>query len=327
MVADLQSLAPFVQVVKSNSFSAAAAELGITPPAISKSIARLERTLGVRLLNRTTRKLQLTAEGREFYDAIRPMMESLGSAIDNIKGANREPKGLVRLTVAAAFGRYCVVPALAGFFRAYPDVEVEMDFQETPRDLIDGGFDVGIRHGQGTQTSYVTRPLPIEYSVILVASPQYLAENGEPKSMEELVRHGCLSASPAAKGALAWKLARVVEASASEIDSEIEFFAVPKGRLMFGSRYEVGLTAALNHIGIAPVPMPAALPHLNSGHLKVVLPEFQVRNTSTIDNQLFIQYPHRQYLAPKVRVLVQYLRDAFSSTSALMELVQQRGSF
>lgn len=318
---DLQSLVPFVEVVKCNSFSAAAIELGITPPAISKSIARLESQLGVRLLNRTTRKLQLTAEGREFFNAIRPMIAGLGSAIENIKGANCEPKGLVRITVAAAFGRYCVVPALAQFFRQYPDVAVEMDFQESPRDLIEGGFDVGIRHGHGTQTSYVTRPLPVEYAVILVASPEYLVEHGEPRSLKELNRHGCLSASAAAKGSAAWKLARVNNAPAPGQEPILEFFPVPKGRLTFGSRYDVGLTAALNHIGIAPLPLPVALPHLKSGQLKEVLPEYQVKNTSIIDNQLFIQYPHRQYLAPRVKLLVEYLLNAFSSTSALMGLM------
>lgn len=312
---DLHNLVPFVQVVKSGSFSAAAAQLGVTPPAVSKSIARLEKSLGVRLLFRTTRQLQLTSEGRDFFQRVGPLLDSLHGAVDGVKNATPEPRGLVRVAVSATFGRFCLLPVLAEFFQLHPEVELELDFDDTPPDLLEQGFfDVEIRLGQGSQTSYVSRRLLFDYPVIMVASPDYLKVRGVPRSIEDLDRHECIGANTSSGITAEWKLTHIEApaASPSRKKKAPSFLPIPRGRLTVGVQYDTSLIAALHGIGIAFAPLPGALPHLAAGQLKTVLPDYQIMNTSPSGNQVYIRYPHRQYLPPKVRVFVEYLLAKFS---------------
>src|SRR5690606_16943730 len=141
------------------SFSAAAKHLGVTPPAVSKSIARLESSLGVRLLNRNTRNLHLTSEGRDFFEKISALMSEIDKTVEDLKDATQVPEGQVRVAVGATFGRYFLLPVLAEFFARYPQIALELDFDDNPKDLLERGFDVGIRQGQGDHFSYVSRRL------------------------------------------------------------------------------------------------------------------------------------------------------------------------
>lgn len=316
----LRYLLPFVQVVKCGGFSAAAERLGVTTPAISRSVAQLERGLGVRLFNRTTRQLHLTSEGRDFFEKINPLIEGINSAAENAKATMEDPKGLVRVAVGATFGRYYLIPVIADFFQQYPDVRLALDLDDDPKGSPEREFDVEIRHGQGNQTSFVSRRLFFEFPVILIASPLYLTRRGVPRSIDDLSHHDCISAGATSRNLANWKLTPIHEqdkAVARKKDGT--FTPIPKGRLTVAGQYDSGLIAALHGIGIAPSALPAALPFLESGQLKVVLPDYRIKNVSSADNQMYIQYPHREHLPPKVRVFVEYLLAKFHSSENAAE--------
>lgn len=317
----LRYLLPFVQVVKCGGFSAAAERLGVTTPAISRSIAQLEQELGVRLLNRTTRQLNLTSEGRDFFEKINPLIEGIDNAAEHAKAAMDEPRGLVRVAVGATFGRYHLIPVLADFFLQYPEVRLALDLDDIPKGLLERGFDVEIRHGQGNQTSHVSRRLFVDFPVILIASPLYLARHGVPQSIDDLINHDCINAGDPSGNLSNWKLTRIrgQGKAAARKKGAAAFSPIPKGRLTVAGQYDSGLIAALHGIGIAPSALPAALPFLEAGQLKVVLPDYRIKNISSSDNQMYIQYPHREHLPPRIRVFVEYLLEKFHSCESAAE--------
>lgn len=308
---NVQKLVPFVEIVKRGSFSAAAVHLAVTPPAISKSVARLERELGVRLFNRTTRQVHLTSEGRGFFERISPLFEGIYSAIDEVRTAQRVPSGLVRVSVGAAFGRYCLLPRMGEFLRQYPRVDLEFEFNDNPTGLVGRGFDVEIRYGHGRETSVVSRPL-CDYPILLVASPEYLRQRGVPYSIEDLSRHDCIVIRLPTGVIAHWRLSRARtprRSTGGKAEGEVVF--APKGRLTVAAQYDTCLIAALGGYGIAPYSLPAVVQFLESGRLKIVLPDYRVQQLHPASDQIFIHYPHREYLAPKVKALVDYLLARF----------------
>ncbi|MGO8858262.1 MAG: LysR substrate-binding domain-containing protein [Steroidobacteraceae bacterium] len=307
----VQSLAPFVQIVKRGSFSAAAAHLGITPPAVSKSVARLERELGVRLFNRTTRQLHLTGEGREFYERITPLFDGMSAAIEEMRCARSAPSGLVRVSVGATFGRHCLMPRMRRFLQRYPEIDLEIEFTDNPTDLVGRGFDVELRHGHGRETSVVSRPL-CAYPIHLVASPEYLSQCGVPRTVDDLSRHDCIGIRLPTGLPAHWRLIRDRRPQKPATRKRTEAFDIePKGRLTVAAQNDMSLIAAVHGYGIAPSSLPAVQSFLEAGRLKIVLPEYRVQPLHPTDDRMFIHYPHREYLAPKVRVLVDYLIEEF----------------
>jgi DNA-binding transcriptional LysR family regulator len=307
---DLQNLVPFVNAVRCGSFVAAAVRLQVTPPAISKSIARLERELGVRLFNRSTRRLDLTAEGRAFFERVSQLLAGVDEAVADLAAAAREPQGLVRASVTATFGRHCVMPIMRDFFARYPRVELELSFDETPPSLVEGGLDVRIRHGRSRETSQVSREL-CDYPIALVASPEYLQRQGAPRTPAELAEHDCIGVRRPF-GKAAWQLARIpTRAPRDAAKDEDEFIHNPHGPLTVATQLDASLTACLFGVGIAPCSVPVILPHLAAGRLKVVLPDYRIRPDKGTPTQVFIQFPHREYLPAKVRVFVDFLLERF----------------
>jgi DNA-binding transcriptional LysR family regulator len=307
---DLQTLIPFVQTVRTGSFVAAAAALQVTPPAISKAIARLEAELGVRLFNRTTRRVRLTAEGEMFYGRIGALLAGLDDAVSAVTSAGREPRGLVRVSVTPTFGRHCVLPLMAGFCSRYPDVKVEFSFDEVPPSLVDGGFDVRILHARSRETSYMLRTL-CDYPIILVAHPDYLRRRNVPRAPEELARHDCIGIR-LSSGLAAWPLFLAANAAGRQSPTE-SFLHHPNGPVTVAAQGDATLALCLLGGGIAASSVPVVLPYLDAGTLKVVLPEYRLLTHQGRRQQVFIQFPHREHLSMKVRVFMDYLTNCFHS--------------
>lgn len=303
----INHLACFVAVVRSGSFAAAAAGLGVTPPAVSKSIARLERELGVRLFNRTTRQIRLTGEGRGFYEKVGVLMSGIDEAVDDVRSNARELRGRIRVSVGATFGRHCLLPAIAEFLLLYPNIELECAFEDRPRSPVEQGFDVEIRHGQGRETSQVSRPL-CPYPIVLLASPAYLARRGVPRSPAELAAHDCIGIRLPSGTVASWRLVR-----RSGKGPPHQY--LPRTRFTVAAQFDASLDAALEGIGIAPSALPVVWPHLREGRLKVVLPDYRIDSAEPGGGRIFVQYPHRQYLAPRVRAFVDYLLQRFAASA------------
>lgn len=186
----LPELVAFVESVEVGSFSSAARSLGTTPSAISKRIAKLEDRLGVRLLQRTTRSLNLTAEGTIYYDRVARLLQELDDANDSII-ARENPQGKLTVSTSLDFGQRFLVKRLPIFLAQYPDIEVNLQLTERIVDLVTEGIDVAIRLGELKDSSLIRRHLG-KADFILCASPDYLKTHGWPTTPSDLVDHNCM---------------------------------------------------------------------------------------------------------------------------------------
>lgn len=182
----------FVRAVELGGFSSAARDLGLTPSAISKLVTRLEDRLGVRLLNRTTRRLALTPEGEAYYHRSQRILADIAEAEDEVARFRAQPRGALRINVGTAFGMHQLAPALPGFLARHPEVQVELTMTDRVVDLIEEGADLGIRMGTLPDSSLVARRIS-EVERVVCAAPSYLKRHGTPKKPQELLRHNCLS--------------------------------------------------------------------------------------------------------------------------------------
>lgn len=190
----LQSMAVFVKAADSGSFSAAGAALGMSSQMAGKHVSALEERLGVKLLNRTTRRQSLTAIGQHYYDSCRRVLAEAEAADALAVDHLAVPRGRLRISAPATYGTYCLMPLVGRYLRQYPDVQVELSLNDRLVDLIDDGFEAVIRIGPLADSSLVARPLAA-YRLIACAAPAYLAEHGTPQTPAELDGHHCLGLS------------------------------------------------------------------------------------------------------------------------------------
>lgn len=293
-----------VQSADSGSFTAAAKVLDLTPAAVSKNVATLEAFLQVRLFNRTTRRLSLTEEGKLFISQTRAGLGALEMATRQAT-EGLKPQGLVRMNCPVGFGRRYVLPLLPAFYAAHPDVQVELNLNDQAVDLVGEGFDVGIRGGSQPPEGMVARKI-FEISTILVATPRYLKQRGTPQHYRELAGHDLLRVKFHSGRLLPW----LFKERSNGRDRLVAFEG--PGKLVI-SDPEVVLDAVLLHMGIAALGSYDAYAGLQRGSLVEVLPH--QRAPSEISMSLF--YPHRAGLAPRVKVLVDFLQTQFAQDPSL----------
>jgi DNA-binding transcriptional LysR family regulator len=185
-------MSAFVRAVELGGFSVAARDLGLTPSAISKLVTRLEDRLGVRLLNRTTRRIALTPEGEAYFHRSQRILAEIHEAEDEVARFRAQPKGLLRINVSTAFSTHQLVPALPDFLNRNPELQVELTITDRVVDLIEEGADLGIRVGALVDSSLIARKI-CDLERVVCASPSYLKKNGVPKKPEDLLKHNCLS--------------------------------------------------------------------------------------------------------------------------------------
>jgi DNA-binding transcriptional LysR family regulator len=298
----LPSLISAVQVADSGSFSAAAKVLELTPAAVSKNVAALEALLRVRLFNRTTRRMSLTEEGKLFVDKTREGLSTLQTATD-LATQGLTAQGLVRVNCSVGFGRRYVLPLLPAFYAQYPDVQIELSLNDATTDLVREGFDIGIRGGSQPPEGMVARKI-CDLRSVLVASPRYLRARGVPKHFSDLPKHDLLRVKFLSGRISPWLF---------KDKGKVIAFDGPAKLLI--SDPEVILDAALLHMGIARMGHHHAFDALQRGDLVEVLPQHQQPS----DAQMTLYYPHRAGLAPRVKVLVDFLLEGLPK-----RLAQQR---
>lgn len=186
----------FVRSVELGGFSAAARDLNLTPSALSKLVTRMEDRLGVRLMNRTTRKLALTAEGEAYFASAKRILSDIEEAETEVTRFSAHPKGLLRINVGVAFGMHQLVPALPRFLERYPDIELDITVTDRLVDLVEEGADVAIRTGALRDSTLVAKKICDMHRTIC-ASPAYLKKHGTPKTPRDLLNHNCISISGA----------------------------------------------------------------------------------------------------------------------------------
>lgn len=285
----------FVAAADDASFSAAARRLGITPAAVSKSVARLESGLGVRLFQRSTRSLSLTEEGERLYRQVRLPWTEVGAALAELQQGAGKPAGTLKVSLAPTVGRTYFVPLLEQFMARYPDIVPDLYFDNRQVDLIAQGFDVAIGGGIELTEGLVARELAQVRSV-LVAAPAYLERHAAPEQPAGLSRHrGLLRRSIATGRLMPWVLK---DASGGEVVANVRAMAVLDDP-------EALARAAACGLGVALLPLPHALPLLDAGELVRVLPAWYAET-----RPLCIYYSSRRQLPAKVRVFVEHIVTA-----------------
>ncbi len=297
----LQGLLALIEISAAGSLAGAARRLGITPAAVSKSLARLEEQLGVRLVQRSTRASRITAEGARFIEKARSALRLLDDAVTEVSQAAEEPAGLVRLSTGVAFGRLWVLPALPALAERFPQLTIAVDLDNTPVDMVARGIDIAIRGGLVPDADYVARRV-CRLPLVLVASPVYLARAGVPLAHGDLAHHRCVQLRLADGLAAPW-LFRVNGRRVS---------VTPHAALAANDSEGV-LELARAGGGIAQCGLYQALPDLRAGRLKMVLADSHEPGA----REFALVYPHRQFLAPRVRVVAEALLAHFREAAAL----------
>jgi DNA-binding transcriptional LysR family regulator len=294
----LRGILNFARTAELGSFAAAARELGITAVAVSQNISRLEASLGVRLLARSTRALSLTAEGEAFLAQCKGPLAALDSACQSAREDASVAGGLVRASVVSPLAFLYLVPLLGKFYSRYPGVRLELELSEDSTPLINKRFDVGIRVGAMQDASFVARPLgPLRLP--LCASPTYLAAHGIPEGVAALQSddHQLLALHISGQEQPAPFLLQ----SRSEGARSLQMQPTANKARLACSDFRSLLQAACDGLGIAQLPQPLALPALRDGRLRCILLENAPEGW-----QLFIHYPSRRQLPARVRAFVDF---------------------
>jgi DNA-binding transcriptional LysR family regulator len=299
----LQGVLSFIEVADAGSLAEASRRLDVTPAAVSKNLLKLEAELGVRLMQRNTRTLRLTPEGERFLDKARAAVRTLNEAVADVNQSATMPSGRVRLSVGSAFGRLWVLPALPAIAKAHPQLNVEVDLDNQPVDLVAAGYDIGIRGGVVENSSLVARRI-CALPLVLVASAGYLKRAGVPPSPADLSAHRSIQVRFSDGSLSTWRFQTSARAKRT---------TVQPGASIVVNDSEAVVPLALADGGIAQVGLYQVLPYLRSGRLKLVLGN--IHDASA--REFVLHYPHRLYLAPRVRVVVDALLAHFRTASDL----------
>ncbi|MDF0604162.1 LysR family transcriptional regulator [Neisseriaceae bacterium TC5R-5] len=287
----LKALTVFLTTAESGGFSDAARKLGVSPAAISQSIARLEQELEVRLFNRTTRQLTLTEEGHRFYNQCQGPMTNLDAAIKQIKASRDEPAGQLRVSLPNSFGRRFILPLMTEFCERYPKVSVFFGLSDNFNDLIENGYDVGIRTGMMPDSRLVARnlaPIPL----YVVAAPSYWDMYGRPATPGDLRYYNCINFQFPTSGRLfKWEFNYQGERMPLEV----------QGTYTLNDLEGVTELARLG-MGVAQLPSHEIMHLIRSGELEPVLTE-----TVSQERSIYICFPNRDHIAPRAQVFVDFL--------------------
>jgi DNA-binding transcriptional LysR family regulator len=292
----LASIESFVRSAETNSFSAAARLLGLTPAAVSKNVATLEGRLGVRLFQRSTRRLTLTEAGDAFLLEVSGGLDTVQAALANASRNRGQPSGTLKVSLAFAFGRQYILPLLADFMAKYPDIQPDWRFENRQVELINEGIDVAIGGGIELSPGVVARELARPY-MVLVASPTFLADKKMPKVLADISAWDAIVRRSSNSGRIQpWQLR-----SKNNEQEMVE----PKVRVILNDP-EAICNAALMDLGVALVPMPHVLNYLQDGSLIRLLP----KSYSDV-GPLAIYFSSSTLLPAKTRAFVDFIVEYF----------------
>jgi DNA-binding transcriptional LysR family regulator len=289
---DLAALAAFVRVVEARSYSAAARELGATTSAVSKRVAKLEAALGVRLLERTTRRLAPTEAGAAFYERCGHVLEALGEAERAATRLGGGARGTLRLSAPVIFGELHVAPLVPALLGRHPDLRVDLALSDRFVDLVDEGFDLALRIGRLADSSLASRRLGRVPSVVC-AAPAYLERRGAPRAPADLAGHDCLRYSLAGAGR-DWRLR----------GPDGHDRAYPTGGRCDCNHGGALRELAVGGAGLAQLPLFLVADALRAGRLRTVLDDFR-----SPDFGIYAVHPAGRAPAPKVRAAVEFFAE------------------
>lgn len=293
MPTDFNQLTWFQAVAEERSFTKAAARLGIAQSTLSYAIKQLEARMGIRLLTRTTRNVATTEAGERLLQTITPRMGEIEDEIAALTAFRDKPSGSIRLTLSDHALDTVVWPKLKPVLETYPDIKVELLLDSTFRNIVEDGYDAGVRLGESVEKDMIAVRIGADWRLVAVASPEYFAEHGRPGHPRDLIRHRCINTRHESSGGLyAWEF----EKDGQELRVRVD------GQLAFNNSY-AQVDAAVSGFGIAYIPESMVADQLASGALELVLDDW----SPTFDGY-FLYYPSRRQNLLAFQIIIDALR-------------------
>ncbi|QQP91240.1 LysR family transcriptional regulator [Skermanella sp. TT6] len=293
MTTDLNLVSVFLAVADAGSFRAAADRIGVTRPAVSQAIRRLEDRLGVALVQRTTRSVSLTEAGAQLYRRVAPAIAEVGTALDAARDREAKPTGLLRLAVSSIAERFISGPLLAGFSEAHPGVQLDVTVTDEEFDIVAEGYDAGVRLGEVIEQDMIAVPVSGDQRQLVVAAPSYLERFGAPSHPTELPRHACIG----------WRSAPEVAPYRWEFEEDgREFDVAVDPRITTNDMWLMIRTACAGG-GLTFGMEETFRPYLDRGELVPVLEEYCPPFPG-----FFLYFADRRNLPPKLRALIDHVR-------------------
>jgi len=293
--AEFAELKAFVAIVDRSSFAKAADHLGLSRSALSQTIRQLEARLGVRLLNRTTRSVSPTEPGRRLHERMAPMLREMDAAVAEAVDTRTRASGTLRINTLNMAAKRLIAPRLGRFARAHPDVVLDIVIDDTLSDIAGEGFDAGIRVGNRVQKDMVAVRMTPDVELLAVASPDYLARHGEPRTPEDLSRHACILWRFPGSGRIAgWEF--------SKAGKTVEFFG--EGNVI-SNHQDIIVPAALQGLGILYAYNDDGIAEaLRDGRLRRVLADWSPKVPG-----LYLYYSSRRHMLPALRAFIDCMLD------------------
>ncbi|KQB55248.1 LysR family transcriptional regulator [Pseudomonas endophytica] len=290
----VSELAFFTLLMRVGSLAATAREMNLTPPAVSKRLVQMEQRLGVRLLNRTTRSISLTAEGETYLVNAQRILREIEEMERQVSSSREEPKGLLRVNAPLGFGRTHVGPAISSFVKRYPEVEVQLHLTDRPINLPDDAIDVAIRFGDLPDSRLIARKIAVNRRR-LCAAPAYLKTFGTPDNPKDLMQHKCIVLRQNDSAFGSWRLSRGKQSESVKVHGSLST-----------NDGEVALKWALDGHGILMRAEWNLADYLRTGKLVEILADYE-----TPPADIYAVYLERLNLSAKVSLFVQHLREFF----------------
>jgi len=301
MMNKLQAMEVFVHVVDTGSFTRAADQMQLPKATVSTLVQTLESNLAVKLLNRTTRRINVTADGAAYYERCIRILSDVRDAEESLSRDRASPRGRLRVDAGTSMSREMIVPALPGFFERYPDIELELGVSDRQIDLIEEGVDCAIRGGNLDDSTLIARRVGL-ISFVTCATPAYLGRFGRPTHPNELERHRCVNFFSSKTGRnYPWDFTRGEERVELTPPS---FIAVNDANAY--------VAAGLAGLGIVQIGESSIKPYLDSGQFEIILPEWQ-----TDALPIHVVYPQNRHLSAKVRVFVEWVAELMAASPGL----------
>jgi DNA-binding transcriptional LysR family regulator len=297
----LQNMRLFMRVVEAGSFTAAAQQLNTTTAQTSRAVSDLEAHLQTRLLNRTTRRLAMTEGGERYFQRCERILAYIEEAEAEAGNAHAHPSGRLKVHSITSFGQDYVVPLVARYRELYPTVQIELTLTQRMPNLLDEGYDVALLQARELPDSSLVSQLLGSACSIACASPGYIERYGQPRTVSDLSRHACLQLAAPASVPGVWRFNGPNGEDVIQPGSAAFTVNVADAMAM--------ATAIRGGMGIGVLPISSALPHLRTGTLVRVFPDYTLQ-----DLQIFALYPSRRYLDAKIRTWVEFLREELPNT-------------
>jgi LysR family transcriptional regulator for bpeEF and oprC len=301
MMNKLQAMEVFVHVVDTGSFTRAADQMQLPKATVSTLIQTLETTLAVKLLNRTTRQINVTADGAAYYERCLRILSDVRDAEEALSRNRASPSGRLRVDAPTNMSSAMIIPALPDFFQRYPDIELELGCSDRQIDLIEEGVDCAVRGGNLNDSTLIARRVGV-IDFVTCASPDYLNRYGRPAHPRDLERHRCVNFFSSKTGKLyMWDFTR---------DGERIDMALPGNIAVNDSNAYIA--AGLAGLGIMQMGQSTIAPYLAQGRFEVLLPEWSIDPLP-----VHVVYPQNRHLSAKVRVFVEWIAELFADTPGL----------